>query len=260
VISHLQQPDVFVRMRPDKKLQVEQQLKAKNIDFVTEGNAVRFAPNTKVEQVLAVNKDVIVQDISSQRIGELIEKIEIKHSPFKVWDCCAASGGKSILAIDQFKIQYPKSKIELTVTDVRSTILHNLQKRFSEAGITHFRSFVADLTKPINNSSELFDLIICDAPCSGSGTWGRTPEQLVFFTEDKIEYYSNLQQSIVSNASKQLKENGYFLYITCSVFAEENEKIVSFISEDLKLKLVEMKYFKGYNEKADTLFAALFTV
>lgn len=262
IISHLQQPDIFVRIRPGKELAVEQQLKSKDVDFNMEAKSIRFSPNTKVEQLLKVNKDVVIQDINSQRVWELIEKVSIDHSPFKVWDCCAASGGKSILALDmlQSKTSNLKFKLELTVTDVRSTILHNLQKRFSEAGITNFRSFVADLTKPINNNAELFDLIICDAPCSGSGTWGRTPEQLFLFTEDKIEYYSNLQRSIVSNAVKQLNKNGYFLYITCSVFTDENESVVSFISEELKVKLVEMKYFKGYNQKADTLFAALFTV
>jgi len=48
------------------------------------------------------------------------------------------------------------------------------------------------------------------------------------------------------------------LYITCSVFKNENEEVVKFISEQLSLQLLNMEYLKGYNQKADTLFTALF--
>jgi 16S rRNA (cytosine967-C5)-methyltransferase len=51
-----------------------------------------------------------------------------------------------------------------------------------------------------------FELIICDAPCTGSGTWSRTPEQLYFFDEKKIEQYALLQKKIVSTIIPRLKE------------------------------------------------------
>jgi 16S rRNA (cytosine967-C5)-methyltransferase len=58
---------------------------------------------------------------------------------------------------------------------------------------------------------------------------------------------------------KALKSGGYFLYITCSVFQKENEEIVEFIESNCPLKLVSLRYLDGYNQKADTLFAALFS-
>jgi len=54
-----------------------------------------------------------------------------------------------------------------------------------------------------------------------------------------------------------LKDGGFLLYITCSVFSKENEKNVEFMKDRLKLHLVEMKLLKGYRKKADTMFAAL---
>jgi 16S rRNA (cytosine967-C5)-methyltransferase len=102
-----------------------------------------------------------------------------------------------------------------------------------------------------------FDLIIADVPCSGSGTWGRTPEQLSFFQSSSIETYSALQKKIVSNTITQLKPNGYFLYITCSVLKKENEVNVEWMQEELKLQLVKQEVIKGYRYKADTMFAAL---
>jgi len=178
--------------------------------------------------------------------------------PLSVWDCCAGSGGKSILAYDTFP------KMKLTVTDVRPSIIHNLRKRFQNAGINHYRANVIDITStvgkapPLRNGAD-FDLIICDAPCTGSGTWSRTPEQLFFFTENKIDDYAVLQRKMVSNVIPFLKAGGYFLYITCSVFRKENEEIVAFIKSKFHLQLVKMELLKGYNKKADTMFAALFS-
>ncbi len=172
----------------------------------------------------------------------------------KVWDCCAASGGKSLLVKDLFP------EIALTVSDVRSSILHNLEERFKKAGIKDYHSFVADLTKPksIPFAEQRFDLIICDAPCSGAGTWSRTPEQLHYTQQADIERYSQLQKSIVTNAVTQVKKGGYFLYITCSVFSRENEEVTALIESNTALHLVEEKYLTGYEKKADTLYAALF--
>ena len=115
-----------------------------------------------------------------------------------------------------------------------------------------------DKARELLEAPESFDLIICDAPCSGSGTWGRTPEQLSRFQKEKIEDYATLQKAIAVNASKCLKEEGLFFYITCSVFRRENEDVVEHIRQEAKLRLIEQRYVKGYEEKADTLFTALF--
>ena len=148
--------------------------------------------------------------------------------------------------------------IDLTVSDVRESILINLKKRFVEAGIKNYSSKVIDLShSPFTTHYSPFDLIIADVPCSGSGTWGRTPEQLSFFQSTAIETYSDLQKKIVSNTVMQLKQGGYFLYITCSVFSKENELNVEWMQEELKLQLVKQEVIKGYAAKADTMFAAL---
>ena len=149
---------------------------------------------------------------------------------------------------------------QLTVSDVRESILHNLRNRFGRAGIRGYQSFVADVASKDFGPDKKFDVIICDAPCSGSGTWGRTPEQLRFFRKEKIEHYSSLQKAIAANAATCLKSGGAFLYITCSVFKKENEDVVETIIQQTPLQLIKQHYFGGYEEKADTLFAALFSL
>ena len=180
-----------------------------------------------------------------------MQRIPEQQKPFSVWDCCAASGGKSILAVDILP------NIQLTVSDIRPAILHNLQKRFAEAGIRQYRAVVSDLSANKAAFHNSFQLVICDVPCSGSGTWGRTPEQLCFFEESQIKTYHQLQQKIVSNAIAGLQDKGYFLYITCSVFAAENENMVHFIMEKFGLQLLHAELLKGWENKADSMFAAL---
>jgi len=151
---------------------------------------------------------------------------------------------------------YPE--VDLTVSDKRESIIVNLKKRFKDAGITNYKSFVADLTaSDFGLRSSDFNLIICDAPCTGSGTWSRTPEQLFYFEKEKISHYAALQKKIISNIIAHLKPGGFLLYITCSVFKKENEEVVDFIKQEFHLQLVKMELLKGYDKKADTMFAAL---
>ncbi|MEP6675218.1 MAG: Fmu (Sun) domain-containing protein [Ferruginibacter sp.] len=250
--SFLQQPDLFLRIRPGKKEIVERKLNEANICYKNTGDfSLVLSNGTKIETVIEVDKEAVVQDLSSQRtIGTVFNFIDLEK--INCWDCCVASGGKSLLLYDLFK-----NKIELTVSDIRPSVLSELKIRFANAGIKNYRSFVADLSAPLN-APELFNLIVCDAPCSGSGTWSRTPEQLYFFKRKKINQFALLQQKIVCHAIPHLEQGGYFLYITCSVFKKENEAIVDFIKERFQLSLIKMELLKGYHDKADTMFVALF--
>lgn len=254
--SFLIQPDLFVRLRPGKQAAVKKKLMEAKISF-TEINETCFAivNGTRLEQVLDINQEAVIQDLNSQRVGELLQ-MAAPEKKAAVWDCCAASGGKSIMAYDILP------QINLTVSDVRQSIIQNLHKRFRHAGIKNHTSFIADLTNlkklQENLQHKKFDLIICDAPCSGCGTWSRTPEQLLFFNENEITRYSNLQKSICTNTVPFLQKDGYFLYITCSVFKQENEDIAEFITQQFPLTLIKKELLKGYEIKADTMFAALF--
>lgn len=251
--SFLTQPDLFLRIRPGKENIVFQKLDH-NIAFKRCGaNCIALENATKIGSILDVNAEVVIQDKSSQATGEFLKTAAKNLEIFNVWDCCAASGGKSILAYDLLQ------NIRLTVSDIRDSILHNLKKRFAEAGIKHYNAFVSDLTGQPHHTAATYDLIIADVPCSGSGTWARTPEQLYFFTANKISYYANLQKRIVANVVPALKRGGFLLYITCSVFREENEGMIHFLASEMpQLELLDTALIKGYQERADTLFAALF--
>ena len=253
--SHFTQPDLFLRIRPGNKERVLQKLTAAGVSFEMKRDDCIVLPNhTKVDDVLLLNKEAVVQDESSQRVGELLHHLQpvINKHEFKVWDCCAASGGKSIMAKDML------GDVDLTVSDVRESILANLKKRFAEAGIRNYKSFSSDLSESsVASSPSMYNLIIADVPCSGSGTWGRTPEYITALSKEQLNQFSQLQKKIASNIISQLQPNGYLLYITCSVYKSENEEVVNFLKEQYNLEVIEMKLLKGYTQKADSMFAAL---
>ncbi len=248
--SFLKQPDLFLRIRPGKKESVINKLNLASIPFIEEEkDCIRLANQSKIEEVVKLDEEAVVQDLNSQRT---LDDINLSGKGLTAWDCCAASGGKSILLHDH----YPG--IQLTVSDVRESILHNLRNRFNRAGIGNYQSFVADLAAGARLPGKKFDLVICDAPCSGSGTWARTPEQLSFFREEQVSHYVVLQKGITSTAVQSVKPGGLFVYITCSVFEAENEKRVEELINVPGLELIRSKYLEGYNRKADSLFTAVF--
>ena len=257
--SILTQPKAYVRIRPGYKEKVIDKINASGISYeLMDNDCIAFDSGTKIESFVDLGKEAIVQDYNSQKTGELLYKplktwrSNLNNNHSNIWDCCAGSGGKSIMAYDI------DPSINLTVSDKRDSILANLGERFKNAGIKKYNSFVADLFKEVNVKAGPFDVIIADVPCTGSGTWSRTPEQLYYFDKKKIEEYSKTQKKIVSEVIPHIRKGGSLLYITCSVFKKENEDVVDYIENAFKLQLVEMGLLKGYEMRADTLFAALF--
>jgi len=243
------QPDLFLRIKANRQQAFFDLLVKAEVNVKVINEKTLSLPNgTKLEKLLPENEYYQVQDLSSQKTGEYF-----LPKPYEYWwDCCAASGGKSLLLHDI------EPKVQLLVSDVRENSLHNLDERFQAAGIKKYQKKVLDLLQ--NNEQDLhdyfFDGIILDAPCSGSGTWGRTPEMLYHFEEHKIDFFSGLQKSIGAGVVKYLKPGKALIYITCSVFKKENEEVIAHLLENQPLQLESMQSITGYNDKADTMFIA----
>jgi 16S rRNA (cytosine967-C5)-methyltransferase len=254
VVAHLQQPLLFLRVRnANYTAAVVLQLQAAKITAKQIGATCIAVPNnTNVAKVLPLGVTTIVQDYNSQQTLQYISNNSTQFANTNIWDCCAASGGKAILLMDILA-----QKANLFVTDIRASILHNLKQRFAMAGIKNYQSQVVNLTQPMTNLKQKnCALIICDAPCTGSGTWARTPEYLHFFDTNTITNYQKLQQQIITNTLPFLVKGGYFIYITCSVYAAENEAQVIFLQQQ-GCTIIEQQNLLGYNHQADSMFVAV---
>jgi len=243
------QPDLFIHIYPEKTAWLTSKLEEAGITYEEEAERTLRLPNkTKLDKLFPNNKHFEIQDLSSQAACRYFKPNKYDYW----WDCCAASGGKSINLFHQ------QPDIKLLVSDIRESVLENLDERFKNAGLLKYQKKILDLLQdpqPFIHSYE-FDGIIYDAPCTGSGTWGRSPEMISQFQEYRIKAFQNLQQSIARNIVKYLKPGKPLIYITCSVFKEENEDAVDFLVKELGLKLQVQTVLNGYDTKADTMFVA----
>lgn len=249
VDSLFTQPDLFIRLRTPHQTAVTAALSRAGIAYEQrDGDTVALPNGTALDRVPAIAGKYEVQDASSQETGRYFKAMPGESW----WDACAGAGGKSLLLMDY----YPA--VNLLVSDVRGSILRNLDERFDAAGIRSYRRKIIDLTKDAGAllGGEQFDGIILDVPCSGSGTWARTPEMIPAFDNGQIGAFAELQRRIAGNAIKHLKPGKPLIYITCSVFAEENEGSVAFLAGQHDMEVVEQALLKGYHGRADTLFVA----
>lgn len=251
--SMLRQPLRFIRLRPGGEHRIEERLHQEHVSFDRmKDHALGFSQGLDLNHLLGPERDYVVQDLSSQRCARLFPNLDVQ-TRLDVWDCCAASGGKTLLFHDRF----PKSRI--LDSDIRPSILVNLRKRLHTAGCSGVQDAVLDLTKKEALVQCLgrrqFDVILADLPCSGSGTWARSPEQLRCFDARQVSAHAIRQRIILQHLIPYLKSGGYLMYMTCSVFHEENE---AHIPELLNagLKLEESSLIAGYLEAADSMYAA----
>lgn len=270
-LSHLVQPLLFLRLRKKTRHQLMERLEKTGWPYtLVDENCIALPNGTKTEEIIKIDEEAVIQDYSSQQVFNYLKNEDVLESlkPFrkyylefrhtqviKAWDCCAASGGKSILLYDVLQ-----RSMKPTVSDIRLPILLNLHQRFKKANLRFYDYFIGDLEKNLlpEMADTPFPIVVCDAPCTGSGTWGRTPEQLYFFKKAKIAEYAARQKNMVSNAIPHLAAGGLFFYITCSVFKKENEEVADFIEKQFGLKLVHTALLKGWDKKADSMFVAVF--
>ncbi len=248
--SIITQPALFIRIRKsrEKLLSI---LDENNIAYKPIDNNCLALPNgAQIDKLLPADS-YVVQDLSSQRTGNYF----LPQKNDKWYDCCSGAGGKSLLLTDI------EPTVQLTVTDRRESILHNLKERFKLYHLKQPVAHIADVQKAEGLKTVLgkadFDGIICDVPCTGSGTWARTPEQLYFFDSAKLIEISHLQIAIATNTASYIRPGGRFIYITCSVFSQENEAVVASLSAGTDLILESMQVLNGVNEKADSMFVAV---
>jgi len=248
--SFFEKPLVWLRAKRSEIDLVKRSLESANISFIQPpGMPATFGvePGSAITGTDAFKNGMLeIQDLSSQRTGAYFTMNKKNES---WWDCCAGSGGKSLMLIDN------NHEVTLTVSDVRPSILENLKKRFARSGQKHVSYFTADLLEgPVNDKK--FDAIILDAPCTGSGTWNRTPEMLNNFREEEIADYANRQKIMLRHVVPSLNSGGRIIYITCSVFREENEEITAH-AETLGLRLTSQSLLDGTSERADSLFVGV---
>jgi 16S rRNA (cytosine967-C5)-methyltransferase len=145
------------------------------------------------------------QDAASQAV---IEDIPL-HPGQKVLDYCAGGGGKTLALA-------ARQNIEIWAHDAEPARMRDLPDRAKRAGAK-----IGILTDPAKHAP--YDLVLVDAPCSGSGSWRRDPAGKWALTEARLAELTQLQAHILAEAAPLMAQTGQLAYVTCSLLADENE-------------------------------------
>ncbi len=199
-------------------------------------NAIRLATNSAITQSPLYRDGLIeIQDFGSQLIVEACGDVKGK----KILDLCAGAGGKTLSLFD--KIIKAQSG-EIIATDVNRARLSKIsarQARLMDVATHHnsldvIRKILLNPGKEIDSLSELrgsFDMVLVDAPCSGTGTWRRNPETRWRMNEQRLEQVKRQQARVLDIAEQMTKKGGFIIFAVCSILEEEGpHQVKEFLS------------------------------
>ena len=174
---------------------------------------------------------------------EVVKLLALKPG-LKVWDACAAPGGKTALMAEM------DSSLEILASDSSASRLEKMQDLMNRLGLKNIKTEVIDLAavpqalvahtsatspqhSPLSSlvsrlSSEAkFDRILLDVPCSNMGVIARRPESVYRMTPEAINEIAELQFKILESASAALAPNGRLVYATCSPDPAETTRVIA---------------------------------
>ena len=139
----------------------------------------------------------------------------------RIWDACAAPGGKTLV------LAHRHPTAEIIASDVSPRRLASMRRRLET--VTNVHTELADATAPAQELDN-FNLILCDVPCSGTGTLARNPEIRLRLAPAEISRQAQRQQKILTTALNRLAPGGRLLYSTCSLEPEECEQVMEAVT------------------------------
>ena len=134
----------------------------------------------------------------------------------QVADICAGAGGKSLILADLMQ-----NKGRILSLDVNQKRLKEARSRLKRAGVHNVETLLVDINWDVKGLEKRFDLVLIDAPCSGIGTWSRSPDSRFKFNKERLQELTNMQSELLLKGSKMVALGGKFAYITCSFLPEE---------------------------------------
>jgi 16S rRNA (cytosine967-C5)-methyltransferase len=154
----------------------------------------------------------------------------------RVWDCCAAPGGKALILALRLK------DAEILATDVSAKRMAQMVARLRRFNYAErVKCDVADVSVVAGDADEKFDLVLCDVPCSGTGTLARNPEIRLRLRPEDLARQSARQRAILSGALRRLASGGRLVYSTCSLEPEENERVVEAVAPGAGVRRISME-------------------
>lgn len=190
--------------------------------------ALRVTENARrVAQSAAYTQGLVeLQDAASQAVCDAVSWPE----GGSVLDYCAGGGGKTLALAG-------RQDGAFTAHDANARRMKDLPARAERAGVR------VEVLSSVPEGRR-FDLVLCDVPCSGSGSWRRAPEGKWLLTPEKLEQVCAIQAQILDTAKDLVSEGGELAYATCSVLPQENAaQVQAFLARTPGWALVSERQF-----------------
>lgn len=242
VAAHQQPAPTSIRLHPIKGATVPLQNKTA-IPWCQGGYYLPERPLFTADPLLHAGA-YYVQEASSMFLDKAIQQIFPQREHLRVLDLCAAPGGKSTLLAASLAAS--SLLISNDVIRSRAAILEENMTRWG-----YNNTWVcSNDPRDFGRMTAYFDMIVVDAPCSGSGLFRKDERALNEWSEANVQLCSERQQRILMDVLPALKKDGYLVYATCSYSPAENEEILDFIAEHFSLKSVSITQEKDWGVEA----------
>lgn len=208
-------------------------------------NALRIMPTVGDKKSPAIEAELAhakgwfeIQDEGSQ-----IASLLVRAKPGdQVLDYCAGSGGKTLAMSSQME-----NKGQLHAYDTDKYRLKPIIERIKRAGCRNVQVHNAGNEEELEPLKHVMDIVLIDAPCTGTGTWRRHPDAKWRLTEKALNDRIKDQQIILEKAHHYVKPGGKLVYVTCSLLREENnEQIEKFCVDRPEFRI---ENFQSINEE-----------
>lgn len=186
---------------------------------------------------------VELQDAASQAVVDLLPLSD----GMKVLDYCAGGGGKSLA-------MGARADVTLVAHDIDPRRMKDLPDRAARAGLR-----IACMSGDEVKAGAPYDLVLCDAPCSGSGSWRRAPEGKWRLNRARLDDIRGMQSGILDRAAEMVSLGGVLAYATCSMLDEENHaQVEAFLARTTGWELGWQRAWR-VQDGTDGFYVALLT-
>ena len=221
-----------IRFHPQKKSLIAEPWEGETIPWCPDGLYLSERPSFTLDPSFH-GGGYYVQDASSMFLWQMLQQLVADSTDKRVLDLCAAPGGKSTLLSSYFKGSLVVSN---EVIKSRASILvENIVKWGDE-------NVIVTNNDPAHFSSlgNYFDVLVVDAPCSGSGLFRKDPDAVNEWSPEHVQLCSQRQQRILSDILPALKEGGILIYATCSYSSEEDEQIADWLVGEMNMTSLDI--------------------
>jgi 16S rRNA C967 or C1407 C5-methylase (RsmB/RsmF family)/NOL1/NOP2/fmu family ribosome biogenesis protein len=229
------QPPVSIRINPLKQISeyAFPLVSSDRVPWSAQGFYLPERPSFTLDPLFHAGT-YYVQEASSMFLEQAVQASGLAHESIVALDLCAAPGGKSTLM--QSLLTPTSLLVSNEVIQSRVPMLmENMQKWGGSNSI-----ITANDPANFGRLPGFFDMMVVDAPCSGSGLFRKDPRAMDEWSTSNVMHCSQRQQRILTDVLPALKQNGVLIYSTCSYAVEENETIVEWLMAEHGLEPIDI--------------------